>query len=75
MAWFDQQAGRHPRCNQYLGLTVAEVRLQVNDQDLRIIDTRVVETAGGRLFLTSDLRSDRVNVLVQDGMVTAAATF
>jgi hypothetical protein len=73
--WFDQMAGEHPRCPEYVGLSVVEVTEQVGSQGLRIIDTNQVETSGGRMFLTADLRANRVNVLVRDGIVTAAARF
>ena len=73
--WFDQTARKHPWCPEYLGLTVAEVTKRVDPQRLRVIDTNEAENARGRLFLTSDLRPDRVNVLVQNGVITAAARF
>jgi hypothetical protein len=78
MEWFDRMAGEHPKCDEYLGLTLAEVKQRVDSQHLRIMDANEAEAAaeaGRRLAFTSDLRHDRVNVLVQDGMVTAAAKF
>jgi hypothetical protein len=74
--WFDRMARGHPRCDEYIGMTVAGVREQVDIVDLRVIDADEVEgRKGGRMFLTADLRSGRVNVLVQGGLVTAAAKF
>ena len=74
--WFDRMAREHPRCDEYIGMTVAGVREQVDIVDLRVIDADEIEgREGGRMFLTADLRSGRVNVLVQGGLVTAAARF
>lgn len=78
MEWFDRMTGEHPRCDEYLGLTVAEVRQSVDSQHLRIMDTNEAEAAaeaGRRLAFMSDLHPNRVNVLVQDGLVIAAARF
>jgi len=74
MEWLD----RHPSCDEYVGLTLAEVRQQVDSQHLRVMDMNEVEAAadaGRTVALTSDLRPNRVNVLVQDGVVTAAGRF
>jgi hypothetical protein len=74
IVWFNERAGRHPRCDEYVGLSVTEVTQRVGAEHLRILDTNDVQVSG-RIFVTSDLRLDRVNVLVQDGVVTAAAKF
>jgi hypothetical protein len=74
IAWFNKQASERPRCDEYVGLTVQEVTERVGAEHLRVVDTDQA-TATGRLFLTSDLRHDRVNVFVRDGLVTAAAKF
>jgi 4'-phosphopantetheinyl transferase EntD len=59
----------------HLGLTIAQVAERVAPHRLRVIDADQIEASEGRVYLTADLRADRVNVLVQDGIVTSAATF
>ena len=71
--WYARMAGDHPRRPEYLGLAAAEASKQVRSQRLRVIDTDQIEPSGGRVFLTADLRADRVNLLIQDGVVTSAA--
>ena len=49
MTWFDRMAGEHPRCDEYLGLTLAEVTQQVDSKHMRIVDTNEAEaSAAGR---------------------------
>jgi hypothetical protein len=76
--WFDRMAGGSPRCREFVGLSLAEVRSQVDSFQLRIVDAEEAEAAaaaGTIQVFHSDHRSDRVNVLVQKGVVTAAAKF
>jgi hypothetical protein len=71
-------AGNHPRCDEFVGLPVAEVSLRVSRFNLRIVDVEEEEAAaaaGIRRVFHSDYRRDRVNILVQDGIVRAAAKF
>ncbi len=71
-------AGDHPRCDQFVGLPLAEVSSQVPNFNLRVVDAEESEAAASagkiRVF-HSDYRPNRVNVLVQKGVVTAAARF
>ena len=76
--WFDRMAGEHPRCDEFVGLPLAQVSLQVNSLNLRVVDAEESEaaTAAGKISVFhSDYRVNRVNVLVQKGVVTAAAKF
>ena len=73
--WFSHMAGEHPRCPEYLGLTIAEVTEHLAPHELRVIDADRIESSEGRTYLTAERRADRVNVLVQDGIVTSAAKF
>jgi hypothetical protein len=67
-------AGEHPRCDEFVGLSQAQVSLQVNSFNLRVVDAEASEAAAaaGKIgVFHSDHRPNRVNVLVQQGVVTA----
>ena len=66
MEWLTQKGRRASQVSEFVGLTLGEVTELVGQRRLRVIDTNRIETAGGRMFLMSDLRHHRVNVLAQD---------
>jgi hypothetical protein len=79
LGWFDAIARDHPRRNELVGFSLADVVAQIgNSHGLRVIDINAAETAatsGQITSLHSDLNSNRVNLLVLDGVVVAAALF
>ncbi len=78
VAWFDRVAGGSPRCDEYIGLLVPEISSQVGRGNLRVVDIEENEAsaaAGVIRVFHDDHHPDRVNVLVREGVVIAAAQF
>jgi hypothetical protein len=79
LEWFDAVASNHALRKEYVGLILADAVEEIGfSHQVRVIDTNELEAAaesGQQWALTSDLRSNRVNLLAQDRVVIAAATF
>ena len=82
LRWWDAiGGGNRTQCDEFVGLSAGDALVLADIRDprlIRIIDVKSAEklSAAGMLnVITSDLVPRRLNLLVQDGMVVAAARF
>jgi hypothetical protein len=74
---FARWADGHPKCPEYIGLPLAEA-IQMAESSGRAEGMRVMDldsSGPSRQYWTMDLRPNRLNMVVRDGAVIAAALF
>jgi hypothetical protein len=78
LGWFSTMAGDAPRRPDYVGLRRSDA-IELARQDprlaVRTLDLDALQDDGPRRMWTADGRRDRLNIVISDGIVVAAAMF